>query len=229
MEPSAGAAPRESLLPHLHAVFLSFLPRIELHGRVYFRHQNPDKREELVAEMVALAWKWFLRLVRRGKNPADFPSALATFAARAVQSGRGLCGCEPSQDVLSPVARRRHDFSVEPLPSSLLANHEIIYGQPHGQELQDEFEERLRDNTVTPPDQQAAFRIDFPAWLGTRTERDRGIIRAMAQNERTQELSRAFGVSPGRISQLRREFHEDWERFTAEQPANRHPTTEDPP
>ncbi len=69
---------------------------------------------------------------------------------------------------------------------------------------------------MTPPDEQAAFRIDFPAWLSTRTERDRRIINDMVVGERTQHLARRFGISPARISQLRREYHDDWRRFTDE-------------
>ena len=57
------------------------------------------------------------------------------------------------------------------------------------------------------------FRLDFPSWLRTRTDRDRRIIGDMAMGQRTLDLSRKYGISPGRISQLRREFHDDWERF----------------
>ena len=38
----------------------------------------------------------------------------------------------------------------------------------------------------------------------------------MANNEGTLDLSRRFELSPGRISQLRREFHDDWRRFCGE-------------
>src|ERR1700680_1074524 len=49
--------------------FLTLLPRIELHGRISFRHVRcPIQREEVIAEMVALCWKWFLSLARRGKD-----------------------------------------------------------------------------------------------------------------------------------------------------------------
>ena len=34
------------------------------------------------------------RLVKKGKDPTTFASAIATFAARAVNSGRRLCGME---------------------------------------------------------------------------------------------------------------------------------------
>ena len=78
----------------LHARFLSILPRIATHGRVYFRHLRRTDQEEAVQEMVALCWKWFVRLVARGKDATRFPSALASYAARAVRSGRRACGQE---------------------------------------------------------------------------------------------------------------------------------------
>src|SRR5262249_58041693 len=92
---------------------------------------------------------------------------------------------------------------VEPCPASRRNAHEQFYATPLGEELQDAFEERLRDNTLTPVPDQVAFRIDFPAWLRTLTARERRLIRAMARNERTTDLSRQFQVAPGRISQLR--------------------------
>jgi len=39
----------------------------------------------------------------------------------------------------------------------------------------------------------------------------------MARNERTTDLSKEFELSQGRISQLRKEFHQGWTRFIADQ------------
>ena len=202
----------------LHAAFLAHvLPRVERHGKIYFRHVKcPDRKEELLAELRGLAWKWYVRLVRRGKDVLAFVSALATYAARAVHSGRRVCGHERKKEVLSPVAQRLHGFAVESLPQATTASHERLYASPHGQERLDAFEERLRDNTQTPPDEQAAFRIDFPVWRLTHTERDRRLIDTLMVGGRTKEVSRLFGLSQGRISQKRRYFMEDWARFTAD-------------
>ena len=60
------------------------------------------------------------------------------------------------------------------------------------------------------------FRLDFPAWLRTRTQRDRRIINDMMTGQRTLDLSKKYGISPGRVSQVRREFHDDWQRFCGE-------------
>ena len=152
---------------------------------------------------VALAWKWFVRLAERGKDASQFVSALASFCARRVNGGRRLCGKEKANDVLSPAAQHRRGFTVSPLPqgSSLLGN---------------VFDEALADNTVTPVPDQVSFRLDWPAWLRTRTDRDRRIIGDMALSERTHVLARKFGISPGRVSQLRREYHADWEQFCSD-------------
>jgi hypothetical protein len=137
--------------PSVHIRFLAILPRIETHGQIYFRHLKcPHRREDAVAEMVAICWRWFIRLVKQGKDPTQFPSALATFAARAVRAGRRLGRIERPKDVLSCRAQRLHGFRVESLPLSTRNTHENLYSVPHGQQRQDAFEERLRDNAVTP-------------------------------------------------------------------------------
>ena len=194
-------------LARLQAAFLSIVPRIELHGRVCFRTKNYQDRQEAVAEMVALCWKWFLRLAEQGKDATRFPSVLATFAARAVHSGRRLAGMSKAKDVLSPVAQRRHGFAVGRLPDFSTLN-----GNP--------LAEALQDNTRSPVPDQVAFRFDFPAWLSSLGARDRGIAQDMAQGHRTGELADAYGLSPARVSQLRRQFYMDWQSFCGELPAS---------
>jgi len=163
------STPYSRSLAQLHALFLSaILPRVEAHGRVYFRGLKcQDKRQDAIAEMIALSWKWFINLVQQGKDPAAFPTALATFAARAVRSGRRLARMERPRDVLSPRAQTRHSFSVESLPISTRTSRNNLYSSPHGQHRQYALEERLRDNTVTPVPDQVSFRLDFPAWCTT--------------------------------------------------------------
>lgn len=62
------------------------------------------------------------------------------------------------------------------------------------------------------------FRCDFPDWLTTHSRRDRSIAIEMAKGEKTKVLARRFRLSPARLSQLRREFHDDWEQFTSDDP-----------
>jgi hypothetical protein len=203
-------------LDQLQSRFFSIVPRIETHARIYFRFEAcRDKRADKISETIAIAWKWFCRLMEKGKDATQFAGALASLAARAVKCGRRACGQEKAKDVLSWVAQRRHGFTVQSLPAPR-RGHDPQSDEANGQRLLDLLEERLRDNTVTPPPEQAAFRIDFPRWLQTLTARERRMIRAMTGNERTKELSQRFRVSPGRISQMRREFKEGWQRFVGD-------------
>jgi hypothetical protein len=142
--------------------------------------------------------------------------AFTTYLARAVNCGRRLAGTAKAKDVFNPRTQKRRGFKVEYLPTCIRSGQEHLYASPLGQELQDELEERLQDNTITPVFDQVQFRIDFPAWLKTLTPRERRMVRGMMRNERTMDLSKQFEVSPGRISQMRRELHDDWLRFLGE-------------
>src|SRR6185295_10116706 len=110
-----------------------------------------EKKEEACAEALALAWKWFVRLVKKGKDATQFSSALATFASKAVRCGRRVAGMERAKDVLSPRAQRLHGFSVGSLPDVSTLEGNV-------------YDEALQDNTQTPVPEQLAFRVDFPRW-----------------------------------------------------------------
>jgi hypothetical protein len=204
-------------LEQLHAHFLSILPRIETHAQIHFRHLRcAARRADAIAEVIALCWKWYLRLKEQGKDVNSLVMTLADFAVRHVRCGRRLCGQERAREVFSCRAQHRKGFRVESLPNSTRHHLNTVYADPHGQDHLDAFEERLHDNSVTPPAEQAAFRIDFPLWLAQLGERNRCIAEDMTLDISTKELAEKHGVSPGRISQLRRELHSDWQRFHGE-------------
>jgi hypothetical protein len=182
------------------------LPRILSHGRVYFRGiRCPHCREDAIQEMISLAWNWHLRRARQGKDSTLFPTALASFAARGVRTGRRLAGQESSKDVLSPLAKQRHHFGVGKLPDS-----EALSDHP--------LSEALHDTTQSPPDEAVCSRLDFSAWLDSLTERNRGIAEDLMAGERTLDVADKYGLSAGRISQLRREFCHGWRAFRGELP-----------
>lgn len=64
------------------------------------------------------------------------------------------------------------------------------------------------------PAEIAAFRLDFVAWVATLSHRDRAILKQAVLGDTTLLLAQKFDVSPGRISQIRRELVEDWLAFT---------------
>jgi hypothetical protein len=202
----------------LQVAFLALVPNIEKHARNAFGYYKcANQKDDKVAEAVALAWKWFVRLHKRGKNASTFPVVFASLVARAVAGGRRIAGGEPAGDVLSKLAQRKHGFSVKGLSDSDGIPIHQLFSDPHAQKTIDTLEERLADNTQTPVPDQAAFRIDFPAWMRTLSARERLLAQAMMREEGTNDLSRKFGVSAGRISQIRSELRTEWARFCGDE------------
>lgn len=215
--PSTSEEAYAAALRSLHVKFLAVLPRLQTHFRIRFRYVRcPGRFDDAVAEAVAVAWKWFLTLEEKGKDINEFVSTLADYAVRHVSSGRGVCGQEKAKDAMSRRAQRHKGFRMERLIPTRQRPHEILYGEPRGQERVDSFEDRLRDNTRSPIPEQAAFRIDYPLWLAQLGERNKSIAEDMATDLATGELAARHGVSPARISQLRRQLHADWRRFHGE-------------
>jgi hypothetical protein len=212
MNPSACPCPRPPS-DRLRVAFLAILQRLKAHSHAAFRRVRcPHRRADQVAE--AVAWLWFPRLARRGEDASRFPASLALFAAHAVRGGRRLAGLEPPRDVLSPSAQRRHDFAVGSLveggcPESILV------------------EEAQRGDARTPVPEHVSFRPDFPPWLRRRSRRDRRLVRALLQGGQAREVARWLGLSPARVSQVRRELYADWTSFLAD-PADARAATPKP-
>ncbi len=67
----------------------------------------------------------------------------------------------------------------------------------------------VEDRRSTPAD-IAASRIDFEDWLSQLPRRQRAIAELLATGESTKLVARHFGVTPGRVSQLRQQLHGSW-------------------
>ena len=174
--------------------FASLLPRLRRYAGARFRHLNPADREEAVAEVVAYAFASFVRLVRRGKDPTAFPVTFADFACRAVAGGRGLGRRPSARDRLAagrpagrPTVRRLDD----PMPGGGW------------------WRDVALDRRVGVP-AQAAFNLDFPAWLASLPAVKRRVAELLARGHRTGEAAARVGVTPGRVAQLRRELAASW-------------------
>lgn len=190
----------------LQTSYIAILPTILLAARVYFRHiQCPHYKDDLVAEVVALGWRWHVRLSERGRNAADFVVTFARFAARSVACGRRLSGKEPVRDVMSRYCRLRNGFTIAPLSA--------------GPEWRDVYKDALSDNTQSPVQNQVQFRRDFGDWVGRLSERNKRVVRLLALGHRTSDVARLTGVTSARISQMRGELRRDYLRFLTDSSA----------
>lgn len=182
-----------------YAAFVSLVPALQTHARVRFRHLNPVDREEAVADVVAYGFLSFLRLTGRGKAPTAFPAVFAHFVARAVSNGRGVVRRLSTRDLMGRPRGER------------VAVHKLDDPMPDGGWWRDlAIDRRVRI------DDQAAFNIDFPAWLGTLPALKRRVAELLAQGHGTEETASRTRLSAGRISQLRRELAGSWVAFHAE-------------
>jgi DNA-directed RNA polymerase specialized sigma24 family protein len=187
----------QSLESHKQQFANCILPIVERYARIVFRflRHRPDDMAEAVSDCVAHAWEGYAFALRAGKEPWHFPTMLAVFAARKTKVGRKVGKEMNCKDVFNAARAQR-------------AQLEYCADEPDWQEV-------LTYNTETPVHEQAAFRIDFPAWLETLPSRNRVIAEALADGNTAQDVARRLQVSPGRMTQLRQELRDDWNWFTA--------------
>jgi hypothetical protein len=188
----------ENQTEFVHDRFLALVPRIRQQAVFAFRGLRAEARDELTEEVVANAYCAFVKLVRRSKAALAYPTPLAQYAIRQVRAGRRVGGRLNVNDVLSGYALRRNGFRLEQFGTE-----NLLYG----------WQEALVLDYRTPVDEQAAFRIDFPAWLARLAPRQKRIAKFLAAGNSTNDAACRFRLSPARISQLRAWFRVDWERF----------------
>jgi hypothetical protein len=188
--------------PAWHEGFLRLLPDILRHARKSLRGLTPQAREEAIDEVLALALVGYARLAELDKLDLAYATPLAGYAVAQYRSGRRVGVRANACDVLSEYAQQRKRITVERL---------------------DRFDRRsgswkevvVEDRRFTAAD-VAATRIDFGAWLKSLTKRNRRLAEKLATGESTSTVARLFGISGGRVSQLRRELCDAWRLFQGE-------------
>jgi DNA-directed RNA polymerase specialized sigma24 family protein len=182
----------------LHAAFLAMLPDIRRHAGIAFRDLNPEAKEEAVQEVTANAFAAFHRLAERGKADVAYPSVLAKYAVAQFHDGRRVGGRLNIRDVSSKYCQVKKGAKLERLDRF---DHQ-----------KDQWKEiAVEDRRATPAD-IAATRIDFGAWLDSLPCRYRRIAEELAVGETTGDVAITCRVSAERVSQLRRELKDDWEK-----------------
>lgn len=184
-----------------HEAFLKMLPAITRHARIAFRYMPAEPREEAVAEVTAMCWAAFVRLVERDKQQVASATPLAKFAVAQFRDGRHVTGRQSPKDVMSNTAQRRKGFGVEPL-KQFDADEES-------------WHEVVEDKRATPAE-IAITRIDFASWLKMLPRRSRKVALMLARGETTSDAAKRFGISAARISQIRLWLRVHWDVFQAE-------------
>jgi len=184
-----------------HAGFLAMLPCIRDRLSFAFSGFTPATREEAIAESLALALDAFIKLFEQGRADIAYPSVLAMYAARQFRTGRRVTGPLRIGDVMSPRAQKLRGIVVKPL----------IRRDRSGT-----WREILVEDRRSTPAETAIARIDFGDWLSRLTDRNRRVATTLAAGETGRDTARLFGITAGRVAQIRSKLRRNWQAFQGE-------------
>jgi hypothetical protein len=173
--------------------FVEMLPEIKKWLRLAFCRLAIEAREDAMAEAVAHCLLAYVRLHEQGRTQVATPSSLAWYSSRQVRRGRPAVGRMNSKEPLSQYAQ-------------------LGSGNRFARQNGEWIDTLAEDKRATVPDQVAA-KMDTRAWFATLTKRMKEIAKDLACGCSTSEVARKYGVTAGRISQLRRTLEESWVAF----------------
>lgn len=190
----------DSVHPEQWQGFHSIMPAISTHLKICFRRLPAEQREEKTQEALASALVSYRSLATSGRMADIHPGTLAGFAVKHVNNRRHVGGSQDgARDAMSTVAQNRGCFRTMSTDR---------YRRETG-----EWEQiTVEDRRVPVPD-LVSFRIDFREWLDTLSRRDRKIIASFIRGDSTSGVAQQFGISEGRVSQLRRKYQVLWRAF----------------
>lgn len=186
-------------IAELQQQFIELLPEVQRYAEVSFRSRPDRYREDLVADVVGIAWRWFVRLSRQGKRPAEFARTLCRFVVLAAKDGRSIGGRRNRRDLHAALARDPH-----------LRVHSLETRCPRRGAA---WRDLLAETRGFPPDQTAATRIDFDDWRSALSPRNRRIVDLLAAGETSKVVAKTLQISPARMTQLRQQLAKNWKEL----------------
>ena len=179
--------------------FVRILPAVEKHAFIRFHRLPPVAREEATAEAVASACVSYARLVRQKKLAHAYVGNIATNAARAVNGGRHVGGSQSCRCALNSLTHKKKGI--------------VVHSLSPWSGVDDTWKDLMLESRRVSPADQACFNLDFQEWLKSWPQRDRKIIAMLAAGERGMTVALKFGLTEGRVSQLRLRYQSSWEQF----------------
>ncbi len=194
---------KPKITPAHQSLFMKMLPVIQRTASINFRDLNAEAKAEATAEVIAHAFVMFVGLVGRGRQALAYPSVLAMYGIKRVKIGRKAASPQSVTNVSSRYCRIQKGVKLETLD--------------HFDCTEGIWREAVIPDDRRSPSDQAAFRIDFPAYLDTLSPRDRKIALELAAGERPGVVAKQLGISAGRISQIRSALAVRWREYHGEE------------
>ena len=188
--------------PAWHDSFEAMLPSIRDRLNFAFCGFTLATREDAVQESLALALDAFIKLFAQGRADIAYPSVLAMYAARQFRDGRRVVGGQlRMNDVMSERGQKLRGIVVKPLVR---------------RDQSGAWKEILVEDRRSTPAETAIARIDFGDWLSRLTDRNRRLATTLAAGETGRDTARMFGISAGRVAQIRAKLRRNWQVFQGE-------------
>ena len=178
-------------------------PVVDRWARARFKNYRREKRAELVQNSICLAFQYYASLAKRGRTQLVSASALARRAVQHTKAGRRFGSSQAKRDALAHLGTNEEVRKLADNAFSTI-----------GQNVH--WSSAIIDPKYANPSDLATVRIDATTWIDSMSPKLRAIAKALASGEATMDVAERFGLSWGRISQLRRELVTSWERFQSQ-------------
>lgn len=176
-------------LTALQSHFSDEYPRMARLVEGHFRHLDPDKRDEAVANTLGLAWKFLNHLYEEGRATHRMLGSVLWYAIKQTKIGRKVQGNDGRIAKCAIDYRNRHRLRFE---------------------LTD-LNDLISDDTPVP--EQVIFRVDVRRFLGSLKPRQQALAYDLAIGNTTTEVAQKHGVTPAAVSQFRTRFKRWFDDF----------------
>jgi len=188
-------------VPSFDALYAKMLPHFQYFAKRHIRRKGRrGDFNDVIQELSGFALQMYNSLIRRGKGADVFYTPLMKFAIKRYREGRRFATGSNTKDIL--------------------ADQTQILGKSDTCQLSQFDEEQDTWDFMTDRKGRVVdavqFKIDYEAWHTSLSPRDQSIVTDLSYGYSTNEVSRKYGVSAGRISQYRKRYYKDWNDFIAD-------------
>ena len=193
----------------VNAAFLKYVPAVEKHANIQFRHLPDVDREEQIAESVAAAYVNYRSVARRGRANVITPGTLAQYAVLHVKDGRHVGGSADSKsDVMSRKAQVRRGFTCHSLHDRVAARYDCMRDP-----TAPVWTLLLAEDRREPVADLACFRCDWSEFLGQQHDRTRTACSMLAEGHKRCEVADRLGTTRPAVTQRMARAEREWHTF----------------
>lgn len=193
----------------VNAAFLKYVPAVERHANIQFRHLPDTDREEYVAESVAAAYVNYRSVARRGRTGVITPSTLAKYAVLHARTGRRVGGPDDNTtDVMSRRAQAVRGFDCHSVCDRLEGRYDCMTDP-----TAPVWTLLLAEDRREPVADLACFRVDWSEYLGQQHDRTRIAISMLAEGHKRCEVADRLGTTRPAVTQRMSRAEREWARF----------------